>query len=175
MRLKALIHNHNRYKKAIIYQAPEAGVYLFLYDTVADASCIADHWFETREEAQDEASDMFGIDPHNWMPIADPLPGAQHDWEQPTRLVVTETGTTHFIPHNATQYEQGHENAMPAGTSLERANDDLVANITQLLRAGQHITAIKVYRQQANVTLSEAKAAIEHLVKRIFRQDSDKL
>ncbi|MDP9309683.1 MAG: hypothetical protein M3R24_02095 [Chloroflexota bacterium] len=98
MRLKALVSNHNQYKKAIIYAASSAGVYLFLYDTQADASCIADYWCESIEDAQETACELAGIAPDAWHVIADPLPGAQHDWERPTRAVTSTTGKVSFVP-----------------------------------------------------------------------------
>ena len=87
MRLKAVIPHHQHYQKAIIYALSSSDVYLFLYDTLEDASCRADFWFESVTDAQIEAEERVSVSPAAWKNIPDPLPGALHDWEQPTQAL----------------------------------------------------------------------------------------
>ncbi len=60
--------------------ASDSGVYLFLYDSVADCQCKADLWFETVEDARALSRERYGILEQDWREIADPLPDCQHDW-----------------------------------------------------------------------------------------------
>jgi biofilm protein TabA len=168
MRLKAYIQNDATYKKAIIYESPD-GVYLFLYDTVEDRSGVADQWFESVADAQDYTHQVFGLMEQDWEPLPDPLPGAQHDWEQPTRVIRHTDGAITFVP-----LECG--DATPAsnlehGRSLDAADSDLIAEIQALLQKGHPIAAIQRYRQGMGVGLREAKAAIERLIDRSHGSD----
>ena len=70
----------------MLYQ-DEQGVYLFGYDTLEDAGCVWDMWFETAAAAESEAQTSYQVAPDTWQTIADPLPDCQHDWISPVRVV----------------------------------------------------------------------------------------
>ncbi|HEX8218289.1 MAG TPA: hypothetical protein VF914_03645 [Chloroflexia bacterium] len=99
MRLIASIHGHPTYSRAMIY-AMDGGVYFFLYESPEDGYCNADSWFEALDDALDAGLE-FGIARAEWQQIADPPPGAQHDWIAPTKMVSTAQGTVTFSPLNA--------------------------------------------------------------------------
>ncbi|RPD49337.1 hypothetical protein DNI29_00605 [Hymenobacter sediminis] len=71
--------------RLMIYEE-EQGVYLFGYNTVADAGCAWDHWFQTVADAEEAALEEYGVPVTDWQPIVDPLPGCQHDWIAPVRV-----------------------------------------------------------------------------------------
>src|SRR4051794_11073903 len=120
MRLKAYIQDDATYRKAIIYEWPE-GVYLFLYDTVEDSSSVADYWFETLADAQAYADEAFGLTEQNWEIISDPLPGMQHDWEQPTRAIRHTDGRIELVSAERDRAPNGTELNTEYGRSLETA------------------------------------------------------
>jgi hypothetical protein len=64
-------------RKLMIYETTD-GVYVFLYDTVKDAPCFADMFFETLEEAEEYCQE-YGVEKENWTIVADPLEGCSHD------------------------------------------------------------------------------------------------
>jgi hypothetical protein len=73
-------------RRVMVYDAGDAGVYLFLYRTVEDGPSHADCWFETPAAAVECAESDYGIGPADWQSVPDPLPGCQHDWIAPVRV-----------------------------------------------------------------------------------------
>lgn len=165
MRMKAYIHNDSIYKKVMIYDSPD-GVYLFFYDTVEDRSGVADQWFETVADAQDYAHQALGLTDEDWEPVPDPLPGAQHDWERPTRVVRYADGAMTFVPLEGDNSAPG--DTVEYGKSLDGADPALIAEVQGLLHNGQPIAAIRRYQREMGVGLREAKAAIERLIDRMY-------
>jgi ribosomal protein L7/L12 len=163
MRLKAYIRNDDTYKKAIISEWPGSGVYLFLYDTVEDAACIADLWFETIADAQADAHERFGLTEQAWTVIADALPGMQHDWERPTRVVHNADGTIELIAYQENQVPVITDLDSEYGKSLDSVDAALVVEVQALIQSGQPITAIKLYKEKVGVSLRKAKYAVERL------------
>ncbi len=172
MRLKAYIRNDNTYKKAIISEWPGAGVYLFLYDTVEDAACCADLWFETIADAQADAHEQFGLGQQEWRIIADALPGMQHDWERPTRAVRNAHGTIELISYEEDEVPLITTLDSEYGKSLDSVDATLVAEVQALGQNGQPITAIKLYKEKVGVGLREAKYVVERLIDQIYRSNT---
>ncbi len=168
MRLKTYIRNDGTYKKAIIAECPGAGVYLFLYDTVEDAACCADLWFEPIADAQADAQEQFGLTEQEWTIIADALPGMQQDWERPTCAVRSADGSIELL-----SYEEDQVPVITVdseyGKSLDSIDAALVDEVQVLLQNGQPLTAIKLYKEKVGVSLREAKYAIERLIDQMYR------
>ena len=72
-------------KRVMIYD-DGTGICLFLYDRDEDGPGMADHWFESLDEAEAVCSEEYGIDSTDWEFIPDPMPDGQHDWIRPTRV-----------------------------------------------------------------------------------------
>ncbi|MNP64748.1 hypothetical protein D3C76_1602670 [compost metagenome] len=62
------------------------GVYVFLYNTEKDGSGIADHWYETLEDAEETCLEIYCIGKNDWIIIPDPLEFCQHDIIAPVRV-----------------------------------------------------------------------------------------
>lgn len=79
MRMYALLEERvENVKKIMVYES-ESGVYVFLYDTQEDKSCVADLWFETLDEAVDHCIQEFNVIQAQWLVINDPKEGEYHD------------------------------------------------------------------------------------------------
>ncbi|RAK63223.1 hypothetical protein [Hymenobacter edaphi] len=61
------------------------GAYLFGFDTLVDAGCRWDEWYETAEDAQGAAEHNYGVGPADWQPIPDPLPHCYETCIAPVR------------------------------------------------------------------------------------------
>jgi hypothetical protein len=70
----------------LIVYAREDGAYVFPLESELDGSSGHDDWFETLAEADDAASDIYGIDESDWIGLADPALGLQQDWVAPVRV-----------------------------------------------------------------------------------------
>ncbi|WP_078554344.1 hypothetical protein [Bacillus alkalicellulosilyticus] len=64
-------------QKLMIYGTTD-GVFVFLYDTVKDAPCFADIFFETLEEAEEYCQE-YGVKKEDWTFVPNPLDGCFHD------------------------------------------------------------------------------------------------
>ena len=94
MRLVATVKNCDDVARLMIH-VDEKNVYLFRYARAEDGPCDVDLWFETVADAQAAAGAQFGVSREDWTTIDDPMPGCQHDWIEPVRLLsrdVSETG-----------------------------------------------------------------------------------
>lgn len=78
-------------KRLMLYE-DEHGAYLFGYNTLEDAGCLWDEWFETAAAAEAEAQARYHLAPAAWQTITDPLPECQHDWISPVRVVGRSAG-----------------------------------------------------------------------------------
>ena len=86
MRQVALVPNPSgEVRRVMVYDSGDAGVYLFHYHSTSDGPSDADFWFETVVDAITSAQQEYGIRPHDWIPVADPRPGCQHDWIAPVQ------------------------------------------------------------------------------------------
>lgn len=65
-------------KKVMIYESAD-DVYVFLYDTQENKSCIADFWFETLDEALEYCKEKYNVKQELWIIINDPKEGEHHD------------------------------------------------------------------------------------------------
>lgn len=81
MRAKALITDHVRYKKAIVYTSGEADTYLFVFDSPEDVDCLGDEWYPSADDAFDAAEHQYGVARNAWALLPDPSPGMRHDRE----------------------------------------------------------------------------------------------
>jgi hypothetical protein len=81
MRLKALVHNDDQFKKIIIYKHDENNVYVFLYTSTENVPSVQDDWYSEVEEAIYWIEQSYGVSKDAWVEIPDPLPGAQQDVE----------------------------------------------------------------------------------------------
>ena len=87
MRQVAVISNPvDEVCRVMVYDAGDAGVYLFLYRSFADGPGFADYWFESVSDAVESARSEYGVGPGDWLPVPDPQPGCQHDWVAPVRV-----------------------------------------------------------------------------------------
>jgi hypothetical protein len=170
MRLKAELKSHPEYKKVVIHDT-SAGAYLFCYTSLADSSCTGDSWFATFEEAKSCVEADFGIVPTDWIDIGDPLPGAQHDCEEPMVAVRDETGTVTLVPwdeeftNRVTCREPGIEEV------VSKVNGDTLLEIQRLLAAGSPIAAIQLYHKKADADLVYSKQAINLISELSSKQD----
>ena len=73
-------------KRLLLYEA-EQGTYLFGYNTLADEGCLWDLWFATAADAEAAAQQRYHVGPADWQRLPDPLPGCQHDWIAPVRVI----------------------------------------------------------------------------------------
>ena len=78
--------------RRVMLYAADGGTYLFLYTTLEDGPCEFDHFYPSTADAERAAEESFGVTARDWVLIADPLPGAQHDWIRPTRVKCDEAG-----------------------------------------------------------------------------------
>ncbi len=113
MRLKAIPPPDSPYCRIILY-APEnaknQGVYLFLSVSGVDGTEGYDEWYTTVEEAKD-AAERYGVNERHWTPLADPLPGAQHDTETPLVIVRDAQGNV-IRPPRLIPYEEAQRRGL---------------------------------------------------------------
>lgn len=64
--------------KVMLYDSPEEGTFVFLYDSIGDTSCFADNHFENLKDAEDYCKEL-GVNNEDWCFIDDPLEGCQSD------------------------------------------------------------------------------------------------
>lgn len=87
MRLMAKVKKGGTsFARCIIY-ASDSGVYVFPCETDEDGSAVGDDWYQSLEDAFQACEDEFGIERTDWEDIGDPLPGCQHDWIAPVRVI----------------------------------------------------------------------------------------
>lgn|GEM_PF-2596040 len=67
------------FRRAMIYDPGDGGVFLFLFRTDDDAPCEADCWYGCLADAERDAADELGIGAGDWKPVPDPEPGCPHD------------------------------------------------------------------------------------------------
>jgi hypothetical protein len=70
--------------KLMIYERSNE-TFLFGYDSLADVSCVWDEWYETIEEAEEQAAENFDVSAEEWIEISNPCSTCQHD-------LITHTG-----------------------------------------------------------------------------------
>jgi len=87
-----LITHREGFVRLLIYGMPDGAAYLFLYAHEEDGPCDDDERFPSVDEALDAAARRFGAAPDAWLDLPDPLPGCQHDWIAPLRVVGRTTG-----------------------------------------------------------------------------------
>lgn len=97
MRLKATPPANSPYRRIILYATDDEGVYLFLSISGIDGIDGYDEWYATIEEAQ-SAAERYDVHETAWTPLADPLPGAQHDTEASLVLVRDAQGSVIYPP-----------------------------------------------------------------------------
>ena len=66
-------------RRVMVYDAVDAGVYLFMYRSLDDGPGFADYWFESVNDAVECTRSEYGVGPGDWLPVPDPQPGCQHD------------------------------------------------------------------------------------------------
>jgi hypothetical protein len=168
MRLKAQLKGHPEYKKVMIYET-SAGTYMFCYTSPADSSCTGDEWFASFEEAKSCAEVEFGVTPTDWIDIGDPLPGAQHDCEEPTVAIRDKSGTVTLIPWSEAFIDFSTRPELGVEEVVSKVNADTLLKIQRLLAAGSPIEAMKLYLENAGVDLAYSKQAIS-VIKGLSRE-----
>ena len=92
MRKVAPVSDDPSVARLILYASSE-GVYVFPCASTDDGSAVGDEWYESLADADEACTERYGIDPADWEPIDDPLPGCQHDWVDPVRVVGRNEGS----------------------------------------------------------------------------------
>lgn len=76
-----------KYRRVMIYDPEDGrGVFVFLFQSLDDGPCQADHWYRDLAEAEQDVADGLGVGADDWRSISDPQPGCQHDWVAPVRV-----------------------------------------------------------------------------------------
>jgi hypothetical protein len=79
MRKSAIVRDSNaEFRRLMIYDSGDQGVYLFLYRSLDECPSDADYWYEQIKEAERHAAE-FGVTPADWQTVPDPVPGCQDD------------------------------------------------------------------------------------------------
>ena len=78
MRKIAFVKKEDSVRKLMIYES-DKGFYLFGFDCVEDNPCVWDLFFLELGEAEEEANDKYEIAADDWINIAEPALGSQHD------------------------------------------------------------------------------------------------
>lgn len=86
--------------RLMIYKSDE-GVYVFVFDDLADNASKSDNLFQDLEEALEFCQENYNADNDSWINIEDPNIGCQHDWIEKTRIKGKETGNPQWA-----QFEQ---------------------------------------------------------------------
>jgi hypothetical protein len=80
------------FRRAMIYDPGDGGVYVFLYRSPVDGPCDFDFWYENLSGAEHHVVTEFGGKSPDWQTIPDPLPECEHDWVAPMQAVRDERG-----------------------------------------------------------------------------------
>jgi hypothetical protein len=83
-KITTLSESIDGFRRLMIFSC-DGGAYLFFFKSLTDGPCDRDDWYESVEEAESSSERLFAVNPDDWISIADPIPGAQHDWISPTR------------------------------------------------------------------------------------------
>lgn len=92
MRKIARVGKHPSVARLILCESVD-GVYVFPCGSTVDGSALGDEWYASLQEAEDACNERYGVNPADWELIDDPLPGCQHDWVDPVRVVGRDEGS----------------------------------------------------------------------------------
>jgi hypothetical protein len=83
MRKVTFIKDRAPLLKLMLYKAKD-DVYLFGFDTFADASCTWDLWFDSVADANEYCQDTYELSEDDWIEVVDPCSNYKHDIIMPT-------------------------------------------------------------------------------------------
>lgn len=67
------------FRRVMIHDPEDGGVFLYLFRTLDESPCEADYWYESVTDALRDAEDGFEIGADDRRTIPDPAPGRPHD------------------------------------------------------------------------------------------------